>query len=92
MTPRLLAAFALILAALACVTAAAMVRWRMVEDVIARAPEHWRFNQMRWYSRPNNTRILRREHRRLYPDSKLRRLYAALALAAAALGIGAWII
>jgi hypothetical protein len=92
LTAHLVATVALVLGAVTCVTAAAIVRWRMVEETISRAPDDWRFNQMRWYSRPNNSLILCREHRRLYPGSRLRLLYVLLALAAAALVVGAWLV
>jgi hypothetical protein len=92
MTLRLVTALALILVAVACLTAAAIVRWQIIEDAVSRAPEGHRFGLMRWYSRPNNTMTLVREHRRLYPQSRLRRRLAVLALTGGLLGISAWVI
>jgi hypothetical protein len=82
----------MILGAVACLTGAAIVRWQMVTDAISRAPEGHRFGLMRWYSRPNNMMLLVREHRRLYPDSRIRRVLAVLAATGGLLGFGAWII
>lgn len=92
MTPRLATAFAMILGAVACLTGAAIVRWQMVTDTVSRTPEGHRFGLMRWYSHPNNTMMLVREHRRLYPDSRIRRVVAVLTATGGLLGIGAWII
>jgi hypothetical protein len=82
----------MIVGAVACVTASAMMRWRMVEDTVSKAPDGHRYGLIRWYSHPNRTLRLWREHRRLYPRSRLRFLHAFLLAAGVALGIGAWII
>jgi hypothetical protein len=81
-------AYVMLFGAIGCITAAAMVRWRMVEAATANAPTKWRFAFMRWYSDRNSTIRLWREHRRLHPRSKTRLGFLLLSVASALFALG----
>jgi len=80
----------LFIAALASAAVATFLNARLVDDVNRKLPESLQFSQFWWY-RAKHIRLFH-EHRRLYPQSRLRLIWILTFVAIFSCGIAAFVV